>query len=554
MSIIPKENKETFFEESNNEINEEIAFSLSLNNCKEGISYKIEIINKEQLIKFETEEIKAENSEIKFNKKLNIKFFFHKRQILLINVIKIFTIDLSKFSKSYQRMTVLSSLINSKDCTYIRNIKENDINSEKLIIKVEKYNNNEENQFTIFDYLKSGIKLSMFISFDFSDSCDQKSKSETKNIILNILKNISNRISNYSYDKTFYTHGFGGLLKNEFERDYSNSIFNVNMNENDSSIKSYEKVFESYNNCLNNIISNAKIYLSPLIKTITKEILNLSEIKNYNISFIFVKDLINDIQKLINEIVASSYLPLTVIIIDLGKNNLNNNIINILSTSKLKKMRDNILYTSLFENHKSNIDYMIEWCLKEMVKQMLKFYELVECSPKFIQDNDLDKIKNNFKIYESNLLEEKENNIENEKENKDEKDEKENKNEKDEKEKDEKENKDEKDEKENKNEQENKDEKNDILNFDGWNGFTESINLNDLENKQTNNEIDNYCILNSNKFESIKEDENNIYNKREYEENEFKPHLRINKKNKGKNSNNISNFKTTNTELSTFNN
>ena len=48
MSIIPKENKETFFEESNNEINEEIAFSLSLNNCKEGISYKIEIINKEQ--------------------------------------------------------------------------------------------------------------------------------------------------------------------------------------------------------------------------------------------------------------------------------------------------------------------------------------------------------------------------------------------------------------------------------------------------------------------------------------------------------------------------
>ena len=184
------------------------------------------------------------------------------------------------------------------------------------------------------------------------------------------------------------------------------------MNEKDSSIKNYEKVFESYNNCLNNIISNTKIYLSPLIKTIIKEILNLSEIKNYNISFIFVRDLINDMLELINTIIESNYLP---IIIDLGKNNLNKNIINILSTSKLKKMRDNILFTSLFENHKSDIDKMIEWCLKEMVRQMLNFYELVECSPKFIQDNNLDKIKNIFEIYESTLLEKEEN--KNEKEN-----------------------------------------------------------------------------------------------------------------------------------------
>ena len=510
MYTIQKENKETFFEESNNEINEEIAFSLSLKNCKEDISYKVEIINKEQLLKFETEEIKAKDSEIQFNKKLNIRFFFHKRQILLIKVIKSFTIDSSKFSRSYERITVLSSLICSKDCIYIRNIKENDINSEKFIIKVEKYNNNEENQFTIFDYLKSGIKLSNFISFDFSDSCDQQSITETKNIILNILKNISNRISNYSFDKIFHTHGFGGTFKNE---EVSNSIFNVNMKEKDSSIKSYEKVFESYNNCLNNIISNTKIYLSPLIKIINKEILNLSEIKNYNISFIFVKDLINDMKELINEITKCSYLPLTIIIIDIGKNNLNKNIINILSTSKLKKMRDNILFTSLFENHKNDIDNMIEWCLKEMVRQMLNFYELVECSPKFIQDNNLDKIKNNFEIYENSLLEVKDTNIENEKENKNKKD--------------------------------------DLLNFNNWNGFMDSINLNNLENEQTNNIIENYCNLNSNKIESIKEEKNNVYY--ESEENEFNPHLRIKNKIIGKNSNNISNFKTTNTELSIFN-
>jgi hypothetical protein len=508
MFIIPKENKESFCEESINEINEEILFSFSLKNCKEDISYKIEIINKEQLLKFETEEIKAKDSEIQFNKKLNINFLFHKRQILLINIIKSFTIDSSKFSKSYERITVLSSLISSKDCKYIRNVKENDINSEKLIIKVEKYNNNENNQFTLFDYLKSGIKLSIFISFDFSDSCNQQSISETKNIILSILKNISNRISNYSTDKTFHTHGFGGTFQNDKD---SNSIFNINMNEKDSSIRNYEKVFESYNNCLNNIVSNKKIYLSPLIKTITKEIISLSEIKNYNISFIFVRDLINDMQELINEIIESSNLPLTIIIIDIGKNNLNKNIINIVLTSKLKKMKNNILYTSLFENHKGDIDKMIEWCLKEMVRQMLNFYELIECSPKFIKENNLDKIKNNFEIYENRLLEKRESKIENEKKiiNK----------------------------------------KDNILN--NWNGFMDSINLNNLENEQTNNSIENYCNLNSN--ESIREEKNNVYNEKEIEENELNPYLRINNKIIGKKSNNIYNFKTINTELSIFN-
>lgn len=79
-------------------------------------------------------------------------------------------------------------------------------------------------------------------------------------------------------------------------------------------------------------------------------------------------------------------------------------------------MKNNILYTSLFENHKGDIDKMIEWCLKEMVRQMLNFYELIECSPKFIKENNLDKIKNNFEIYENRLLEKRESKIENEKE------------------------------------------------------------------------------------------------------------------------------------------
>ena len=174
-------------------------------------------------------------------------------------------------------------------------------------------------------------------------------------------------------------------------------------------------------------------------------------------------------------------------------------------------MRENILFTSLYENHKSDIDEMIEWCLKEMVKQMLNFYELVECSPQLIQENNLDKIKNNFEIYQSKILEEKENEKEKEKEI--------------------------------------KIEKNDLLNFNDWNGFTDSINFNNSNNKVINNTSENYYNLSDNKKER-KEEIYNDYNERENEENEFNPYLKINNKIIGKNSKNISNFKTTNTEIS----
>ena len=246
------ENKETFSEKLNSNNKEQITLSFSLKNCQKDIYYKISIINNDNLFEnfylFETEEIecKEDNSEISFSKKLNCNYYFNKRQILIINIIKSISFSSPLLSKKYERITVFSSLVSSPNSIYERTIRKNAPDSERLIIKLDKYiNNNLNNQYYIFDFFKNGLKISNFISFDFSNGNNKQPISKTNNIIFYILKNISNLISNYTSNHLFYSYGFGGKIKKE---DNFKNIFNIN--ENNSPIKNYDEVMVSYNNII----------------------------------------------------------------------------------------------------------------------------------------------------------------------------------------------------------------------------------------------------------------------------------------------------------------
>ena len=63
-----------------------------------------------------------------------------------------------------------------------------------------------------------------------------------------------------------------------------------------------------------------------MIKNIIKNIYKIYEIKNYYASFIIIRADINnnDKKEIINSIIESSYLPLTIFIIGVGNNNFPN--------------------------------------------------------------------------------------------------------------------------------------------------------------------------------------------------------------------------------------
>lgn len=404
MSVSPNEDK--------------IYLSFSINNCHKNVHYKISIIlgdkSKDNIEKFETEEKQCieEGSELVFSNNMSCNFFFDQNQKIQIKTIKKIPLSSSNYIiKEFERITILGSIISSPDSIYERQLTEKEEKEENIIIRSEKQNKtiNSLKDCTIYDYLKSGLKLSCFISLDFSGGKGHKTLLSLKDNYFNVLKSISNIISIYTKEQIFYVSGFGAKAKNS---DKKANIFNLNMNEKDSKIHTIDSVIYNYNLCLsqNKIVSERIIYFSSIIKNITNNIYKLYEINYYNILFIIAHNIVdkNDIKKTIDSIIESCYLPLSIIIIYLGKNDSSqiNKIVNNntkFSSVGMEKIRNNVLFTSLRDNFSNDAEKMVSWCIKEVSKQMIEYYSFNNTSPEQIQQNNLKDLKKSFNIFNTSI-------------------------------------------------------------------------------------------------------------------------------------------------------
>ena len=393
-----------------------ISLTFNLKKCLGNYSYSISVIIQDLSSgfqeNFQTEEItcKENNSEITFTKKMSCNYYFEKNYKLLFKISKRILIDSNYKVKVYERITVLSSLVNSPNSKYERKVDENNIDSEIISIQLDKNNGDLENKTnTLFDYFKSGVKFSCFISSDFSNSEKNPSLLENKDNYKRIYKKISDIIANYTKKHLFYSYGFNAKIKNSLSDE---SIFNLNLNGKDSSIYTMDEVLKNFEKFLNtnSIISLKNINLSPIIKKITKDIYKLYNLRYYNVSFIIIRGNIdkNDIQKTIDAIIESSYLPLTTIVIGLGNIDYTETRKIIYSNKKLssigmQKLRNNVLFAALIGDFSNNVEELINWCLIELSKQIISFYNLSKSSPKDIYEYNLKNLEESFNIYSSSI-------------------------------------------------------------------------------------------------------------------------------------------------------
>ena len=113
------------------------------------------------------------------------------------------------FFEKYDKMTSISNIISSPNAKYERII-ESSKDKEILCVIVDRANNNVEQKY-LFDYFKSGFKLSCFISLDFSNSIKNPTLIDTKENYIGLLKNISN-IESYIQNHIYYSYGFGAKI------------------------------------------------------------------------------------------------------------------------------------------------------------------------------------------------------------------------------------------------------------------------------------------------------------------------------------------------------
>ena len=372
-----------------NDVTEEnLTLSFQIKNCEKDYYYKICVNSKEEEIDdFETDKILCTKGgdDILFEKKMNCIFLFEKKQQISIITRKEKFYSNNENIKGIKRDKFLASLAMLKGGIYERNINDS-YNSEILSVKLEKEKSEEEKKY-LFDYLKTGTKFSCFISLDFS-------RNVTKDIIKsnkNILKHIFQSLEIYTRDEFFYPIGFGAKIKNTNIPVFDMSKSNVSS---DILLEQYKVFLES-----TNIVPEKKIQVSHLIKKIIDGIYKLFDSKIYNVAFILLSDDIDikDKKKAIDNIITSSYLPLSIIAIGLrdedykvSKEIFENK--SKYSSQGMEKNRNNVIFTTL-NNHSSSNEAIL-FCLRKLYKQAMKYYELIKYNP----ENDEKENENNLKM------------------------------------------------------------------------------------------------------------------------------------------------------------
>ena len=371
------------------EAGEKLVFSFQLKNCIKEYYYQISIYDDKE--NFQTEKILCEvgGETLSFIKKMEYIFLFEKRQKITLIISKHFLYD-KENNINTAKVVYLSNIVTQEKGIYETNLSE-DINTEIFLLKAQKSKENAENIY-LFDYLKSGIKLSCFISFDFS----QKNTATIKDDNLIILKNIFENIEEYIEDHLYFSSGFGAKTESSKNPAFDMDKFKLNS---DELIGKYKVSLES-----KNIIPEKNIVLSPLIKKISSDVCQIYDpkINNYNVLFALISKDIDkkDKKNLLHQIIASSYLPLSIFIIGIGNHNFTElksalKKINKYSNKGAENIRQNILFTSY--NTKITANKTISLCLKELSKQMIQYY----IYNKYFPEKDNNEIKDSISLFES---------------------------------------------------------------------------------------------------------------------------------------------------------
>ncbi len=229
--------------------------------------------------------------------------------------------EISFYNKNYdeQKLSItVEELLNQKAKEVTIELPE----TEKLdvIISLEKFD-----KVSLIKLKKEGLNINLSIAIDFTGSNYDPQYSNslhyiTDGFVNNYEKSMracADILSIYNKNDEYDVYGFGADLNGKF-MEYFN-IKKDKENENDK-IKGIENVIKEYKRTVNEVRFSGGTYFAPVINSINEKIKQNNNKLNYNILLIISDGIVDDIWDIIDSIIESSKLPLSIVIIGIGSN------------------------------------------------------------------------------------------------------------------------------------------------------------------------------------------------------------------------------------------
>ena len=190
----------------------------------------------------------------------------------------------------------------------------------------------------------------------------------------------------YDSDQLFPVYGYGAVLGTQ----YNLHCFPLNGNNDDPKINTIDNILKIYREQIPKLDFAGPTYFAPLIQklnnTVKQELIE-EHFMNYNILMILTDGQINDMSATIDALVEASFLPISVIIIGIGKGPFGNmdtldaDERPLFDSNGRKANRDLVQFVP-FENFKNDGEKLAEQVLEEVPRQVVQYFQYKKIFPK----------------------------------------------------------------------------------------------------------------------------------------------------------------------------
>ena len=251
---------------------------------------------------------------------------------------------------------------------------------------------------SFLDYIRGGVQLNIVVAIDFTGSNGHPSSLDSLHSIKfdgsyneyqKAIMGVCEILLNYDHDKRVPVYGFGA--KPHFPNLYSNVVshcFPANSNPFDPYVYALDGIMKTYSECIQQVELAGPTLFAPLITEAMKlAAINRDQGKSmeYTILLILTDGEIHDMEDTINNLIKSEKLPLSIIIIGIGKADFNKMDIldgdeGLYNSEGVKAERDLVQFVP-FRKYENSHEMLAAAVLEEVPNQLLEYMEKMMIKP-----------------------------------------------------------------------------------------------------------------------------------------------------------------------------